>query len=534
MTALLVGAGVARAQVAAARSDIGGVPQANERNQQVIQQQTEFQYNGPLVVGPKAPEILIPPSGGASFLLRKVTFDHSAFISPEQLDALAAPFVGRRIDNAQLQQLLKSVNDIYAERNIITAIAFLPKQDLKDGILHIGLIEGRLGAMRVAGNSAFPTENVTRAVSERPGEVIDVPQLEREIGWFNRGHLAQVQASLQPGASFGLTDVQLSVIEPHANVLQIFTDNMGVESVGKYEGGLNFQHYGLLGLDDKLTIYGVGSGGNQSANLGYNLSFNPWGGRLGFSWSAGTIQVYQGAYALLDETGRSESGAINVSQPVFVNQNWALLVNGAVCASDFRSDQSQVMVTNDVTKKATAGVTLSYANNSFQISISPNYSFAHTDFDVVKSQQSFQELNDVVTASLRLPYNFVLAFSSASQWASQKLLAGDQLFQIGGPTTVRGYPTNAVAGYAGYYENLELHYGLGQYVKGLDVYAFYDNGMVFSTYPKSVTMNSVGAGLSWDTQKYLLADLSFGVPLTKAVYNQSDLYIYYRLTLKFD
>jgi hemolysin activation/secretion protein len=30
-------------------------------------------------------------------------------------------------------------------------------------------------------------------------------------------------------------------------------------------------------------------------------------------------------------------------------------------------------------------------------------------------------------------------------------LPGDQLFQLGGPTTVRGYPTDAVAGPDGYY-----------------------------------------------------------------------------------
>lgn len=79
-----------------------------------------------------------------------------------------------------------------------------------------------------------------------------------------------------------------------------------------------------------------------------------------------------------------------------------------------------------------------------------------------------------------------------------------------------------------------VHPCLDQYAKGLDLCAIYDNGMVFSTYPKGVTMNSVGAGFSWDTQKYLLTNLSFGVPQTKAVNNQADFYIYYRLTRKFD
>jgi hypothetical protein len=34
--------------------------------------------------------------------------------------------------------------------------------------------------------------------------------------------------------------------------------------------------------------------------------------------------------------------------------------------------------------------------------------------------------------------------------------------------------------------------------------------MVFSTFPARIAMNSVGAGLSWDSNKYFVTDVSFG------------------------
>jgi hemolysin activation/secretion protein len=529
-------AGGAQAQVLPAIPNAGGVSNANQRNQEVIQQQTDTTFNGPLVVGPQAPETFVPPAGGATFLLKKVEFDHSEFISAQELDALAAPYIGRKVDNADIQRLLKSVNDIYAERRVITALAYLPKQDLSGGVLKVAMVEGKLGALSVKGNAVLPTQIVTDRIHPPVGAVINVPDLEDDVAWFNKSHNAQVQASLQPGASFGLTDVQLAVLEPHVNVLQIFTDNMGVESVGQYEGGVNFQHYGLLGFDDKFTFYGVASQGNYSANVAYNLAVNPWGGRVGVSATAGTIRVFEGAYALLGIKGRSDNVSVNLSQPVFVNATWAALATGALTKSDYQSNTQGVLETNNLTSKATVGVTLSYTSAPFQASISPTYSFARTEFaaELPRATEFFEAFNGVYAASLRLPQEFNMTLAGGSQWASKKLLSGDQLFQIGGPTTVRGYPTNAVAGYAGYYANLELHHGLNQVLEGLDVFGFYDNGMIFSTYPRSVTMNSVGAGLSWDTHKYVTTDLSFGVPLTKAVNNQGQLYFYYRITAKFD
>jgi hypothetical protein len=33
------------------------------------------------------------------------------------------------------------------------------------------------------------------------------------------------------------------------------------------EGGLNFQHYGMLGIDDRFTFYGIAAQGNRNYNL---------------------------------------------------------------------------------------------------------------------------------------------------------------------------------------------------------------------------------------------------------------------------
>jgi len=520
----------ARAQAIPPPPDPGRISNENLRNQRQIQRETEPQLEGPPVVGPAAPPAVIGPSGGPTFVLKKVVFDHSEFLSPAELNALAAPFIGHKLDNADLQRLLKSINDRYAERHQITAIAYLPKQNLNKGVLHIGIVEGRVGDVNIRGSKQVKPETVTRLL---PGEVIDVPKLERDVAWFNKGRLAQIQASLQPGVSFGLTNIDLSVIEPPANLLQFFLDNQGVYSVGAFEGGLNFQHYGLLGIDDRFTAYGIAAHGNRNINLAYDIPVNPWSGRGGVSFTLSTIAVYKGAYRDLNIDGRSQNLAFNYSQPIVVTPAFAFLLNGAVSDSVSASDQSLISITDNDTQKKTAGFSISYTSDKFSATLSPNYSFAHTDFRVVDTTQEFQEVNATYFAVLKLPFEFVATAIDVGQWANQKLLAGDQLIQIGGPTTVRGYPTSGVAGYAGYYGNMELHHNVNALINGLDAFGFVDYGAVYSTFPKSVYLTSVGLGLSYDTKKYLVADISAGTPLTHAIPDHPDYFVYFRVTAKF-
>jgi hemolysin activation/secretion protein len=137
-----------------------------------------------------------------------------------------------------------------------------------------------------------------------------------------------------------------------------------------------------------------------------------------------------------------------------------------------------------------------------------------------------------LSSLLQLPYGFNATLGGAWQLASKELLPGDQLFQIGGPTTVRGYPTSAVAGPDGYYDNLELHRPIAVLDTSLDVYGFFDHGAVYNHFPAVQTLNSAGMGFSWSVTKYVVAELSAGFPLDKVVDPQSPYEIYFRLTAK--
>lgn len=513
--------------------DAGAVLGESRRDQQAIERRNAAATSGPAVIGPVPPQAVIPPTGGATFRLNRVVFDPSQFITPAELEAIAARYVGRDVDDAGVQQLLKAVNDLYAERRVITALAYLPAQDLRKGELRIAMVEGRLGKVDVQGNTRLPTEAATTVVTTPAGGVVDVPALERDVAWFNKTRSAQIQASLQPGANFGLTDIHLAVLEPPTNQLQIFTDDQGVEAVGQYQLGTHFQRNGLFGLDDKVTGYGVVAEGNLNGNLAYSTPFNPWGGRIGVSGSMGSIRVYRGAYADLHIRGRSESYGVNLSQPLWIDGTWALLANAAVTESRSRSRQSGIDISDDITRKYTLGATLSYTGRLIQASLSPNWTVAETRFALGGAPIDFHLFGGTYSAVLHLPWNFSLSVAGSGQWSDTTSLASDQLFQIGGPTTVRGYPTSGVAGHSGYTAAFELHRSLGDWVKGLDLYGFVDTGTVWATHPSRITLTSVGAGVTWDHDNRIVSDLSVAAPTTTEL-GRHDPFVYYRLTVKFE
>ena len=71
--------------------DAGAISALIQRSRATIQQREDLQENRPFVLAPQRPPMKLGPGGGPGFVLKKVVFDQSAFIKPEELAAIAAP-----------------------------------------------------------------------------------------------------------------------------------------------------------------------------------------------------------------------------------------------------------------------------------------------------------------------------------------------------------------------------------------------------------------------------------------------------------
>ncbi|MCK1369015.1 ShlB/FhaC/HecB family hemolysin secretion/activation protein [Bradyrhizobium sp. 62] len=534
-----LGIGLAASWIAPARAQVPsinpGVIQndVDRQRRQLEQQSAPPKLNGPAVIGGEREKSQLLKPGGPKFRLRKVEFDASKFITPAELDEIAKKYVGKNVDIASLLQLVADINAIYTERGIVTGIATLPEQDAKGGIVRVKLTEGRLQKTTIEGNKQTRTEYIFQRVKEPEGEVLDVPKLNRDVIWFNRTNDVQIKALLQPGTSFGLTDLQFAVIEPPVDTLQLFTDNQGAENTGRWEGGAFYKRHGLFGVDDRLTFYGVRSDGNLNGNVAYSIPVNPWGGRAGVSYTEGKIKIIQGPFVALDVTGRSSQAAVNFSQPVWVTQNWLVLLNAAETEGKTVSRFATVAVTQDHYDKATAGLSVTNSGNTYSITVSPAVNYITWQDHVLGNNRTFNTYTGSMFAtSAAGPANFSTNVLASWQYTQEKLLPGDQIFSIGGPTTVRGYPSNSASGDSGYYFNAELHYNWSQWLRGFDTYIFTDWGAVYSTFPGITELGSVGIGFSWTYASFMTFEANYATPLKMAVSTQNHYEAYGRVIFR--
>ncbi|CUU20121.1 Hemolysin activationsecretion protein CDS [Bradyrhizobium sp.] len=505
----------------------------DRQRRQLERQSAPPKLTGPAVIGGEREKSQLLKPGGPKFRLRKVEFDASKFITPAELDEIAKKYVGKNVDIAALLQLVADINAIYTERGIVTGIATLPDQDAKGGVVKIKLTEGRLQKTTIEGNKQTRTDYILQRVKEPEGEVLDVPKLNRDVIWFNRTNDVQIKALLQPGTSFGLTDLQFAVIEPPVDTLQLFTDNQGAENTGRWEGGAFYKRHGLFGVDDRLTFYGVRADGNLNGNAAYSIPVNPWGGRVGVSYTEGKIKIIQGPFVALDVTGRSSQAAVNFSQPVWVTQNWLILLNAAETEGKTVSRFATVSVTDDHYDKATAGLSVTNSGNTYSITVSPAVNYITWHDYVLGNNRAFNTYTgSLIATSAAGPQNFSANVLASWQYTQEKLLPGDQIFSIGGPTTVRGYPSNSASGDSGYYFNAELHYNWSSWLKGFDTYIFTDWGAVYSTFPGVTELASVGVGFSWTYASFMTFEANYATPLKMAVSTQNHYEAYGRVIFR--
>ncbi|MET4173193.1 hemolysin activation/secretion protein [Bradyrhizobium sp. LA6.1] len=534
-----LGVGLAACCIAPSRAQVPsinpGVIQndVDRQRRQLERQSAPPKLTGPAVIGGAREKSQLLKPGGPKFRLRKVEFDASKFITPAELDEIAKKYVGKNVDIAALLQLVADINAIYTERGIVTGIATLPDQDAKGGVVKIKLTEGRLQKTTIEGNKQTRTDYILQRVKEPEGEVLDVPKLNRDVIWFNRTNDVQIKALLQPGTSFGLTDLQFAVIEPPVDTLQLFTDNQGAENTGRWEGGAFYKRHGLFGVDDRLTFYGVRADGNLNGNAAYSIPVNPWGGRVGVSYTEGKIKIIQGPFVALDVTGRSSQAAVNFSQPVWVTQNWLILLNAAETEGKTVSRFATVSVTDDHYDKATAGLSVTNSGNTYSITVSPAVNYITWHDYVLGNNRAFNTYTgSLIATSAAGPQNFSANVLASWQYTQEKLLPGDQIFSIGGPTTVRGYPSNSASGDSGYYFNAELHYNWSSWLKGFDTYIFTDWGAVYSTFPGVTELASVGVGFSWTYASFMTFEANYATPLKMAVSTQNHYEAYGRVIFR--
>lgn len=189
-------------------------------------------------------------------------------------------------------------------------------------------------------------------------------------------------------------------------------------------------------------------------------------------------------------------------------------------------------MSGNATRKVTVGLSISYSGPNYTLTLAPALSAVDVVSEITRVERSPVLYTGTGSAFVALPESLSLRGNLSWQMASEDLLPGDQRFQIGGPTTVRGYPTNSVSGDQGYLIGAELHRSFDTEAGRLALFGFVDHGAIYSTHPAHVAATSVGIGSVWTVRPEVAIETAVSFPLAEIVPNQDDFQIYGRLVFR--
>jgi hemolysin activation/secretion protein len=186
--------------------------------------------------GPAEPGVALPLSPTAIDTARIAQLDDPEF------RAALAPFLGKKLSLAVLQDIRKTTLDwLRGHRRPFVDVS-VPPQNISSGIVQVVVTQYSLGRVKVSGARYFSPDFIQRTSGLEPGQTLDLDDLQSDLDRLNQSPFLSVDAVFSPGAATGQTDVDLKASDRFPVRAYAGFDNLGVRSLGlaQYNLGVNW------------------------------------------------------------------------------------------------------------------------------------------------------------------------------------------------------------------------------------------------------------------------------------------------------
>lgn len=273
----------------------------------------------PLALPPPPPSTRPPAIGaGPQFRLAGVTLAGSTVLSQEDVRTATAPYLGRAVGAAELDDLRRALTALYIQRGYVNSGITLPDQTSTGGIVVFQVVEGRLDAVTVNGLSRLDPAYVARRLEPAAGPPLDVADLRDRIEVLLQDPLIErLDARLGPGPRPGSGALDMTVEEAPLLGGTLTLSNERSPAVG-----------GLVARGDGVVRNATGWGEITSLRLarargltniaaGVEVPVSTGDTRLHLSVDHQRSRIVEEPYAPLDITARTTTVEAGVTRPLY-------------------------------------------------------------------------------------------------------------------------------------------------------------------------------------------------------------------------
>ena len=445
---------------------------------------------------------LVDAGAGPTFFVRKIKVSGNSLVSSEELAPILEVGEGEDMTLGILTLYANEVTSAYAAKGYFLARAFIPAQEIIDGVIILQVVEGKLGAISVKGNKANPSEQyIARMESLRDEEVLNESALERVLLELNSLMGVQVRSILRAGELPGTTDLVLQVTETNPYTASFDVDNFGSRFTGKVRMGATLTAGNLFKLGDQFSARIVQSEDGQDffqPSFLFPITDRGTTAKISFTHSEHDLGLN---LANLRAGGKSQIWVAEVKHPLHRSRTAQLFVKGGLEARYYVNEQLGENTSDERLFDSYLGAGGNFSDpyqgrTFFDAKIKNNWPMFNNN-ESLKSRTKGRKTPAVLSSSLvryqnasilhkKFPGFFIL--KASGQYSTARVRSPDQT-AIGGFGTVRGYPLSEKSGDHGYNFSFEYNMPWPKFIpvapgwpgmgKAISFLFFLDHGKVF-------------------------------------------------------
>jgi hemolysin activation/secretion protein len=490
--------------------------------------------------GFQLPPVAVPDAAARAPQPEAVRVDRIAFrgnraLRSSALQAVAAPFLGRDLTAADIEELRIALTHQYVDRGYINSGVILdPEAPYRDGVLSFQVIEGRIREVRVHGLKGLRSSYVENQLRGPSGEALNTAALrERFQHLLDDPLFARINSRIQPGSDLGdaILDVDVQRARPYSLALAV--NNYRPPSIGSKAYDLSGQVRDLTGVGDVLDLNLNGPldfSGGVGYGLGWQLPLNHRGTSLALSAARTQTVVTEEPLAALHIRSKIDRLELKVSQLA-----WSTLKQQLSFGLGLAREKNSTTLdglpfsflpgaSDGITRAVTARLITDYSYRSDRQYFGARLTVLHAHLlDYVSEPVAYAQPPQryfVWTGQLHHLWEFApLPFEVESRATVQRthsVVSDLHSLEIGGVGTVRGYRENEVLRSNVQNFNVDLRWlalpMTGTLRPGLTLGAFFDWAAGHDVDAPTDTFSSIGLTMrmKWP---HVQADLAFGAPL---------------------
>ena len=453
-----------------------------------------------------------------TFTLKQVQTDPSEILTEEEIKKITDQYTGKTVSLQDLYDMTDAINAVYEKKGYSVCKAYLPPQRIHEGMVHVGLLEGKTGNVVINGLRHTRKGYVANRIKLEPGKVANTDALTDRLQRFNATNDVQLRILVHAGEKPGTTDYEISAVEPKSNhAVSLYVDNAGYETSGRWREGIFYTMRSVTGQRDALRLNYLRSEGTNIIGANYSLPVNNLGTMLDFDYGYNTTKIIKGNLKSAGFKGRSYAAGLTLRHPLLVDDKRRYEVGLQFLHQNSHTDAYNERVLEDTRNTYIPYISFTHYGKSSVLY--HKHSIAFTNYDNLNNTgDSYAAYKLDAIYQKQLGGGQMLSARLNAQVASQnKNMSSSDMFYIGGANSVRGYEESFLSGSQGFNASLSWLVPLDK-KRIFNAFAFFDYGRVFGDETTQAvldqTLYSTGLGVT-ASYKNFYSSLTLGIPLKR-------------------